>query len=813
MAGNETLGASFSIDVTDLKAGLAQANRMIRESESEFKAAAAGMDDWSSSQDGLNAKIKSLNQITDIQQKKVNALQKEYDRLIADGLDPTSKQAVVLRTKINNETTALNKNKKELEKQTKALDELGDSSDDAGKEVKDLGDNAKESGGKLDGLKGIAKGVVGAIAAVGAACVAAVGSFLSLAESTRHARTQMAKLETGFTEAGLTADDASNTFKEMFSILGDEDKATETTAFLAKIADDEKELAAATHTLTGIYATFGDALPLEGLTEAINHTASLGSVQGNLADALEWSGVNVDDFNAQLALCSDEEERQSLIMSTLAGIYDSAGTKYKEVNADVIESQRAQAELNETLNELGAIAEPTMTTIKKMTTQLLKSITPFVSLIGEGLKGALEGNADAARKLSEGLSGILTTVVDKITAALPTALGAVATMLPSLIGAITSALPTIVNAVVTVIPQVTQALLKVLRLLINCVVQIITSLLNSLGRLLPQIVTQIIEIIPNVIDSLIAAIPLLLTAAIQFLTAIIDAIPTIIEKLLVELPRIIDTIITGLLDALPQLLDAAIELLMSIVEAIPTIIDLLIENLPSIIDTIINAVLDALPQLLDAAITLFFALIDAIPTIIAELYKRLPEIVVTIISSLAKAIPKVLSTAKEIFGKIITAIGDLIKKLPSKCGEIISGIVTGLKKGISKIKDIGGDIIKGLWNGIKDMTSWITDKIKGFGESILGGIKDFFGIHSPSKVMADQVGKNLALGIGEGFEDNIGAINDEITDAMNLDEPSGRGAGGVTVYQTNNYSQAHSRYEIYKSKKETEAAVRLAMGV
>ena len=77
MPNNETLGASFSIDVTALKAGLAQANRLIRESESEFKAAAAGMDDWSKSQEGLEARIKHLNNTQDIQQKMVAALRSE----------------------------------------------------------------------------------------------------------------------------------------------------------------------------------------------------------------------------------------------------------------------------------------------------------------------------------------------------------------------------------------------------------------------------------------------------------------------------------------------------------------------------------------------------------------------------------------------------------------------------------------------------------------------------------------------------------------------------------------------------------------
>lgn len=91
--------------------------------------------------------------------------------------------------------------------------------------------------------------------------------------------------------------------------------------------------------------------------------------------------------------------------------------------------------------------------------------------------------------------------------------------------------------------------------------------------------------------------------------------------------------------------------------------------------------------------------------------------------------------------------------------------------------------------------------------------------------MRDQIGKNLALGIGEGFEENIGDVNKQINDAMEFDDANinvnanaknngvnGNGGGGVTIYQTNNYSQAHSRYELYKSKQQTAAAVKLALG-
>lgn len=151
---SETLGASFSIDITNLRAGLTQANRLIRESESEFKAAAAGMDDWSDSEEGLKAKIKSLTSVTELQREKVNALQSEYDRLIEDGLDPTSAEAVKLRTQINNETAALNKNEAELKRQEQALEDVASGNKKTSVAIEAASKAAEKAEGGFTVLKG-----------------------------------------------------------------------------------------------------------------------------------------------------------------------------------------------------------------------------------------------------------------------------------------------------------------------------------------------------------------------------------------------------------------------------------------------------------------------------------------------------------------------------------------------------------------------------------------------------------------------------------------------------------------------------------
>lgn len=698
---NETLGASFSIDITDLKAGINQANRLIRESESEFRAAAAGMDDWTDSEDGLNAKIKSLNSITDIQKKKVAALQSEYDRLIDEGLDPTSAQAVELRTKINNETTALNKNEKELEAQTQALKDLESGTKDAGDATDDMND-------KFSGLKAAGGIAAGAIAAVGAAAVGAVTAFFGLAESTRESRNEMAKLETAFQTAKLSSENAEKTFTSLYGIMGDEGAAVEAAQQLSKISKDEKDLEANTRILTGVMAEYGNSIPLEGLSEGMAATAAMGSVQGPLADALEWQGVNLDSFNAKLGTLSTEEERSAYIQSELTKLYGESADAYRENNAEVIAANEAQASLNEALNDLGAIAEPIMTTLKTLAADLLTTITPFVSLIGEGIAGAMSGAEGATDSLAEGINGLITTALDKV-----------------------------------------------------------------------------VEIAPFIIETVLAIIPTLLT------------------NILEQLPNILQTLLT-----------LVSEVAIALGEMLPTLIPLVIDTVIMLVETLI----DNIDLIIDAGIALILGLADGLIEALPRLIEKIPVIINKLTTAIISNLPKILAMGVELLVKLGAGMIVAIPKLVANIPQIWAAILGGIKDGISKIGETGGDIVRGLWNGIKDMGSWIAQKLKGFGESVLGNIKNFFGIKSPSRVMADVVGKNLALGIGQGFEKNIDGVNKEITDAMNFDDPSvnvnatngGIRGGGVTVYQTNNYKQAYtSPIEQYKSKQQLFAAARM----
>ena len=814
MAG-DNLGASFSIDVTDLKAGLAEANRLIRNSESEFRAAAAGMDDWSNSSDGLSARVKSLSDQVDIQKQKVSALASEKQRIIEKMTDEGKSNEEIARAvdgvnkQITKESQQLDKLKGALDKSEKALDEFNDSSEDAGdsieetgKNVDDAGKSAEDAGGKFGGLKSALGAAGKAFAAIAAAAASAVTAFLGLAESTRESRENMAKLETGFTTAGHSAEDATKTYQELYGILGDDGQATEAAAHLAQLTNTQEELAQWTEIATGVYATFGDSLPIEGLTEAANETAKTGHLTGVLADALNWAGVSEDEFQASLDACTTEQERQALITSTLNGLYSDAAEKYKEVNADVIAAREAQAKLNEALNELGAIAEPVMTTLKMMAADLLGAITPFVSLIGEGLSGALEGSAGAADSLSAGIGGIIDTLLGTVNSMLPTAIDVVAQLVPSIISSILSEIPA----------------------LLETVVNAVSMIIGALSETLPEILVEVAKLIPQIVNTLVAAVPQVLQAAITLLLALVQALPTIIDALVTALPTVIQTIVDTVVNGLPQLIEAAITLLMALVDAIPTIIESLVAALPAIINAIVDGLLSSLPVILQAGIDLLMALVDAIPTIITALIGALPEIVSTIISTLLSRLPDLIQGAIQLFMGIVQAIPEICVELVKNLPDIISTIVSSLSDGFTDIFNVGVDIIHGIWDGISSAASWLWDQISGWASGLIDDIKGFFGISSPSKVMADMVGKNLALGIGEGFTDAFGGVSDDITRAAGKLSPTigatvkmganglASGKNGVTVYQTNHYSQAHSRYEIYKSKQDTAAAVRLALG-
>ena len=220
-------------------------------------------------------------------------------------------------------------------------------------------------------------------AAVGfAAITAAVASLVSVANETQE---DMGKLDTAFQQAGWSAEEAGNTYKGFVGLLGETDTAVEASNHLAQLCTSEEELSQWTNIAAGVFATFGDSLPLEGLTEAANETAKTGTVVGSLADALNWAGVSEDEFNAKLAACNSEAERSQLITDTLNGLYSETGQAYRDNNAELIAYREAQDAMNQALSDLGMALMPIVTDLTNFGTTLLTNCQPAIQWFKDNL--------------------------------------------------------------------------------------------------------------------------------------------------------------------------------------------------------------------------------------------------------------------------------------------------------------------------------------------------------------------------------------------------------------------------------------------
>ena len=261
----------------------------------------------------------------------------------------------------------------------KLLGTIAIDSTNAKQEIDKYIEKAKESEVETSDAFSKIGSVAGKIATgIGIAGAAIGGAFIGAVESTREYREQMGLLESAFLTAGHSSEAAKQTYSDLNAVLGDTEQAVEASQHLAKLVDNEKDLQTWTDICAGVYATFGASLPIEGLTEAANETAKTGILTGGLTDALNWAGISEEKFQEKLDACSNEQERQKLIMDTLNSTYKDASVQYQQTNADVIASRQAQERLTDAMAEVGRVGEPIMTAIKNAIASMAETAVPVI---------------------------------------------------------------------------------------------------------------------------------------------------------------------------------------------------------------------------------------------------------------------------------------------------------------------------------------------------------------------------------------------------------------------------------------------------
>ena len=224
------------------------------------------------------------------------------------------------------------------------------------------------------------------------------------------------------------------------------------------------------------------------------------------------------------------------------------------------------------------------------------------------------------------------------------------------------------------------------------------------------------------------------------------------------------SMVNFLLENLPTFLQMGINILLSLIRGITQALPDLIPMMTQVIMDIVNILLDNIDLITECGVQLLVALTEGITNALPELISRLPEIIIKITTKLIELTPQLLSASL----RIILALGEgLIRFIPqliSKIPQIIKSMVSAFKQREKDFANIGKNLLNGIWEGIKNTKDWLLNKIKGFAKTITNGIKSFFGIHSPSKLFRNEIGKNLILGVGVAFEKDDDLINKQIND-------------------------------------------------
>lgn len=469
----------------------------------------------------------------------------------------------------------------------------------AAEETEDLGDEADKTGGALQKMGEAAK--VG-LQAAAAATTAVVGALVASAEATREYRTEMGKLTTAYEVAGHQTKTAEEAYKRLYGVIGETDQAVEAAQQIALLAESEEDVVKWADLGAGVVARFGDALQPEAFFEAANETIKLGEATGAYTQMLEQSGYDVEKFNAGLAACTTEAEKQAYMLQVTDEILGTAANTYRETNSAVIEANNANALWTSTMAEVGASVEPILTDVKMLGASLLNELTPGITSVVNAFGALVNGEEGSAKAVGEAMSGLLTQIVDKAIALLPTLVEAAVSLISSLAIALAEAIPGLVEAVVT-------ALVTGIPLLIEGALQFLMAIMDAIPLVLPLIIEAIPKIVIAVVNVLIEALPALIEGAFQMLMGIVNAIPLLIEELLPAVPTIVDAIVDGLLDNLPVLINGAIKLLFGILEAVPKIIAALFESAPSIVGSLVKGLLKCIPQLVKAGLDLMAGLV------------------------------------------------------------------------------------------------------------------------------------------------------------------------------------------------------------
>lgn len=295
----------------------------------------------------------------------------------------------------------------------------------------------------------------------------------------------------------------------------------------------------------------------------------------------------------------------------------------------------------------------------------------------------------------------------------------------------------------------------------------VDSVSAMLDNLIPRILTAIEglgELIPKLIEVLMNHLPEIITTGQNILNALLQGIVENTPQIASTITQVILSLVDFIIQNLPMVLQAGVTILLELIKGITQALPDLIPTMVQVIMNMVNILLDNIDEIIECGIELLVALTEGIMNALPELIARLPEIIIKITTKLIELSPQLLSAALRIILALAEGLIKYVPEMISRIPQIIKSMINAFKQGLGDFINIGKNLLKGIWEGISNTKEWLVNKIKDIGKTITGAFKKIFGIHSPSKLFRDEIGKNLILGVGVAFEKDDDLINKQISD-------------------------------------------------
>ena len=802
MASAAEIGGKFTIDIEDLKAGITEANRLMKLADSEFKATSASMGDWTQSAEGLEAKQNQLNTVIDIQRKKIEALQEEHAR-VSEAQGETSAAAVNLQNRINNETAAMEKNKRSLDDVDTALDELKNGAGTAGNSMNDLGDAADDAAAGADEV-GDGYTVLKDILAdyLKQALDAAIDGFKELAlEAEKSLDLLQAKTGATSTEMEGIGDTAQAVFANGFG--GSLDDVTEAMGTILNMTGDLnnadlQKITENTMTLSDVYG-WDIQESMRAANSLMNQFGISSDEAFNLMTQGAQAGLDqnddlldtINEYSVQFANAgfSANDMFNMLANGASSGTWsiDKLGDAVKEYNIRWNDGTAAEAlqklgynadEMSSKMNAGGEEGARAMQAVMMSLSGVEDEQERY--MLGQQLMGTMweDLGEDAVMSLMN-TKGAIDSTNDSMGQVKSDAYDNLSTSLTTLGRTLKQ------NILQPIVDTIAPAVTSFVQWCIDHI-GIVTPIVIGLGTAFGILAGALM--ISNIISAVQKAMALLNTTMLMNPFVLIAAAVAGLVAAFIYLWNTSE----GFRNFFINLWDNV----KSAVSGAVTAVVGFFKNLPETIKGWLTKAIDKVKEFAknmgtngaEAGKKLLTAVVNAI----IGMPGRLASIALNAVASLASKLG-ITGKVKTAAQKILTTVVNKIKEIP---GKMLS---------------IGGDIVRGIWNGINDKIGWIGNQLSKFKDAVMKKLKSVFGIKSPSKLMRDEIGVYLAEGIGVGFQKAMPGVIDDMDAALNPVSDigmdlTGSGAAAAAApainFTQNNYSpKALSPYEIYRQTR------------